>query len=70
MFADANHAELVDKLRQLEAGEVDDINSTLIGQRKDGSHVDHEIYGGVIELEDEPDVMGPSHRRHRLELRA
>lgn len=53
-----DHEELLENLRRREAGEVDNIEYSLHGERKDGSRVDIKVHGGVIEFEGEPAVMG------------
>jgi PAS domain S-box-containing protein len=58
VIAEADHEDLVENLRQREAGEVDNIRYELTGERKDGRAIDLDVHGGVIEFEGDPAVLG------------
>lgn len=58
VVAEEDHEELIENLRKREAGELDSVQYSLTGERKDGSRVPLEAHGGTIEFHDEPAVLG------------
>lgn len=53
-----DHKKVLENLRRREKGEVNNIHYSLKGERKDGSPVDVEAHGGLIQFEGTPAVMG------------
>ncbi|WP_374328608.1 CHASE domain-containing protein [Azonexus sp.] len=49
---------VADNLRRRTSGEVEAINYSFVGQRRDGSRLDVEVYGRVMEHEGRPAVIG------------
>lgn len=47
LVADPDHEELLENLRRREAGEVDNIQYSMQGIRKDGRSIDIEVHGGT-----------------------
>lgn len=58
VVAKDDQEELLENLRKREQGEVDNIQYTLTGERKDGVTIEIEVHGGAVEFEGEPAVMG------------
>ena len=55
---ETEHDAVVERFRRRTDGEVDDIRYRLTGRKKDGSRIDVEAHGGVIEFNGEPAVLG------------
>jgi PAS domain S-box-containing protein len=58
LVEEADHETLRRNLDRRISGEVDDLQYTLRGRRKDGTPIEFEVHGGRIDYRGEPAVMG------------
>jgi len=55
---EAYHDLLRENLKRRESGEVESLEYTLVGKRKDDTRIEVSVHGGLIHLGGEPAVMG------------